>query len=69
MTGIELKVQRIRAEVKAKDLAEALGWSASKVSLIERRANVPPADAEAYVAKLATFSTNSTGTVPQEGAA
>lgn len=60
MTGNELKVKRIQAHVKGKDLATAAGWTSSKVSRIEARAHVEPNDVQTYVAALATLTTDTT---------
>lgn len=60
MNGTDLKVRRIAAHVKAKDLAAVAGWSSSKVSRIEARAHVEPADVDTYVAALATLTTTTT---------
>ena len=62
MTGPELKLRRVAAHLKGKDIAQATGWPAYKVSRIEARAHVEPADAERYVAALQTLTTNTTGT-------
>lgn len=35
-TGLDLKLERVAARVKARDVASAMGVSASRVSLIER---------------------------------
>jgi transcriptional regulator with XRE-family HTH domain len=61
VNGIELKVRRIRAGVKGVEIARVAGWSKSKVTKVESRAIVPQADVDAYVAALATFTTNTTG--------
>lgn len=60
MNGTELKLRRIAAHVKGKDLALAAGWTSSKVSRIEARAFVAPDDVATYVAALATLATSTT---------
>lgn len=60
MNGTDLKIRRIAAHVKAKDLAEAAGWPAYKVSRVETRVFVEPADVETYVAALATCASKTT---------
>jgi hypothetical protein len=60
MTGTELKLKRIAAHLKGKDVAQAAEWPAYKVSRVESLAHVPPADAERYVAALRTLTTNAT---------
>lgn len=62
MNGTDLKVKRIAAHIKAKDLAVVAGWSGPKVSRIEARAHVEPEDVETYVAALATLTTTTTDT-------
>lgn len=62
MTGIELRLMRTAARVMAKDVAEAAGWSQSRISQIEARDRVTPGTAERYVAALATCSTKTTET-------
>lgn len=59
-SGKELKLRRITADVKAKDLAEAARTSTSQVSRWEN-SRIVTEDAEArYVAALSTCITNST---------
>ncbi len=60
MNGTDLKVRRITAHIKAKDLAAVAQWTTSKVSRIENRAHVEPDDVETYVAALATLTTTTT---------
>lgn len=60
MTGTDLRIERIRAHVKAQDLATAIGWHPSKLYRVERAHFVTPEDVTAYVQALATLSTNST---------
>lgn len=60
MTGMDLKLRRVAAHVKGKDLAAAAGWHPSTVTRLEQRALVPPADVTKYVAALATLATTTT---------
>lgn len=60
MTGTELKVRRVTAHVKAKDVAAVAGWTTSKISRIESSAFVPADVVDRYVQALATCSTNLT---------
>lgn len=61
MTGLELKLKRVAADVKAVDLAAAMGVTPSRISVIEgmRRSNTPET-VERYLAALATCATKST---------
>lgn len=56
-TGMDLKLERVKARVKTGDLAVAMGVSASRVSTIEARAVVPDDTAERYLAALGTLTT------------
>lgn len=60
MTGLELKLKRVAADVKSKDLAAALGVTTSYVSRIEGRRVVTPEMHDRYVAALTTCITKST---------
>lgn len=60
MTGLELKVRRVAARVKAIDLAQAMGVSASRVSSIEREAVVSSAASKRYLAALDKCATSRT---------
>jgi transcriptional regulator with XRE-family HTH domain len=55
MTGIELKVRRVAARVKAYELAEAMDVSPSRVSALEREAEITSTAAERYLAALETL--------------
>jgi predicted transcriptional regulator len=59
-TGLDLKLQRIRLDVKAKDLARAAGKHPAWVSRIEARRIVPAHIAQDYLAALATLATSAT---------
>ncbi len=62
MTGIELKVKRVAADIRLMDLAAAMGVSDSRVSRIEASRTVT-AEAEArYLVALDTCLTKSTQT-------
>lgn len=62
MTGKDLKLQRVAADVMVKDLAAAMGVSDSRVSRIEN-SRVVTSDAESrYVNALTTCITKSTET-------
>lgn len=56
-TGLDLKLKRVAADVKAIDLARAMGVSPSRVSHIEGSRVVLPHLVERYVAALATCAT------------
>lgn len=60
MTGKELKLQRITADIKGIDLAAEMGVDGSWVSRIENMRVVTPAASERYLAALATLTTSST---------
>lgn len=56
VTGMDLKVQRIRRRVSTAALAEVAGWKArSRISQIESLAVVPPESARRYLDALETF--------------
>lgn len=57
MTGIDLKVRRVAADVRLKDLAAVMGVSDSRVSRIEGSRQVTDDAAERYLRALATFGT------------
>lgn len=60
MDGLELKILRVKANIRGKDLAQAMGYSPSNVSHIENRRLVPPEVVDRYVAAIATLTTNTT---------
>lgn len=60
VTGMDLKIARIRQQVSATDLAARMGVSRATVTNIEQRAGVKPATADKYRAALATFPTLAT---------
>lgn len=57
MTGMDLKLKRVAADVKAKDLADAMGVTDSRVSRIESSRTVTEDAAARYLAALATLAT------------
>ena len=67
-TGLELKLRRISLDVKAKDLATALGRTSAYVSRIEARRVVAPDVASEYLSALATLSTVTTPQTAQDAA-
>ena len=63
-TGMDLRLRRVRADVKVKDLAAAMGVVASRISAIERS---PAPRGETIVRYLAALDT--CRTVPTSKAA
>lgn len=59
-SGLELKVQRIRAKVAQTDLARAMGISSSRLSRIEQDVPTTPAMQERYLDALTTCRTSGT---------
>lgn len=60
MTGLDLKLKRVAADVRTKDLALAMGVTDSRVTYIEGRRNPTPEAIERYLAALVTCTTKST---------
>lgn len=60
LTGKDLKLQRVAADVRVKDLATAMGVTDSRVSRIENSRIVTEDAAAKYVTALATLATNAT---------
>lgn len=60
MNGKDLKLRRVAADVKAKDLAAVMGVTDSRVSRIENSRIVTDDARERYLAALDTCITNST---------
>lgn len=60
MTGLELKVQRVTAEVRSKEIAQVMGVDPSRITHIESSRKVTPETAHRYLAALATCTTKST---------
>lgn len=59
MTGLDLKLRRVAADVRVKDLANAMGVTDSRISRIESSRTVTLDAASRYLMALATL-----GTVP-----
>lgn len=59
-TGLSLKVLRTEQRVKAREIAEAMGVSQSRVSSIEREGFVTQETADRYLAALARVRTERT---------
>lgn len=60
VTGLSLKVERTRQRVKATQIADAMGVSKSRVSVIEREQFPSPQIVARYRAALATCAANPT---------
>lgn len=60
MTGLDLKLRRVAADVKGKDLAAVMGVSGAHLSRIENSRIVSTDTIERYISGLATFTTNTT---------
>lgn len=58
MTGKDLKLRRVTADVRVKDLAAAMGVSDSRISHIENSRVLTEDTIVRYVTALATFGTN-----------
>lgn len=52
MSGTELKLRRVAAHAKAKDVAALAGWTSQRISQIEAAAFVAPDIAGRYIAAL-----------------
>jgi transcriptional regulator with XRE-family HTH domain len=59
-TGLSLKVQRVGADVRLKDLATAMGVTDSRISRIEASRTVTPEAEVRYLQALRTCITKST---------
>lgn len=57
VSGMDLKLQRVAADITARDLAAVMGCHPSRVNYIEGRRLVTPTAAEKYRAALATLTT------------
>lgn len=60
MTGLDLKLKRVAADVKAKDLASAMGVTDARVSHIEKGRTVTPEAETRYLDALRMCITKST---------
>jgi len=68
LTGHDLRVMRVTADVRMKDLATAMGVPASSVSRLENSRRVTERMRTKYVAALATFATSETAPDGQSAA-
>jgi DNA-binding transcriptional regulator YiaG len=62
LTGLDLKVARVRERLKAKDIAAEMDVTPSRVSSIEREQFVTPETAKRYLEAVTTCSTRRTST-------
>lgn len=60
MTGLELKLKRVAADVRVKELAEAMGVTDSRITYIEGRRNPTQEAIDRYMNALSTCVTKST---------
>lgn len=60
MTGLALKVTRVEHRVKAREVAEAMGVSPSRIAAIEREAFISAETARRYLEAVTTCSTRRT---------
>ena len=67
-SGLDLKVERTKRDVKLIDLAKAMGRQASSVSRLESSRRVTDKAAAAYLEALATFPTVTTDAEPPQAA-
>ena len=63
VTGMELRLKRVAADVKAREIAETMGVSPQAVSHWERSRLVSENVGERYLAALATITTKTTSPV------
>lgn len=61
-TGLDLKLRRVAADVRTKDLAQAMDVTSSRVAHIEKLRIVTPEAEGKYLAALRTCITKSTDT-------
>jgi predicted GH43/DUF377 family glycosyl hydrolase len=59
-SGLDLKLMRVAAQVRATELAEAMGVGSSRIAYIEKRPVVTVTAAQRYIVALATLTTNRT---------
>jgi transcriptional regulator with XRE-family HTH domain len=62
MNGHDLKVERVKANLQARQIAEAMGVHSSTVTRIEQRIFLDPDVIDRYLKAIATCSTLSTST-------
>ena len=60
LTGHDLRVRRVTADVRIKELADVMGVPPSSVSRLENSRRVTDRMRERYVTALATFPTSQT---------
>lgn len=60
MTGKDLQLKRVEADVKSKDLAAAMGVQPSRISHLERLRIVTDEARDRYLSALDTCTTKST---------
>lgn len=60
MTGLELKLKRVAADVRVKDLALAMGVTDSRITYIEGRRTPTPDAIERYLTALDMCTTKTT---------
>lgn len=66
MTGLELKLKRVGADVRTKDLAVAMGVTDSRITYIEGRRQPTDEAVARYLAALDMCITKSTAVEPSE---
>lgn len=59
-TGLDLKIERMRVRVKARQIADAMGVSQSRISLIEREQFPTPEVVQRYRDAIATCAASPT---------
>ena len=59
-SGLDLRLMRTAAQVRATDLAEAMGVGSSRIAYIEKLPVVTVTAAQRYIVALATLTTNRT---------
>lgn len=59
-TGLDLKIQRVRAGVRVKDIAHAMGVGSSRISAIERSDVLRQETVVKYLSALVTCGTTRT---------
>lgn len=57
LSGLDLKLQRVAADITARHLAAVMGVHPSRINYIEGRRLLTAASAEKYLAALATLTT------------
>ena len=62
LTGLELKLLRVAADIRVKDLALAMGVTDSRITYIEGRRNPTLEAVERYLSALDMCATKSTET-------